>query len=110
MLVGVYDDGSILGLDSDYQTFGRRNPKDSFLLRFDSLIKENLGKENLAYIVGSIEKLNEYEILVVSVLPSNKPVFVNLSGKDDFFIRGSASSLSLSMKETIEYIQSHWES
>ena len=48
LLVGVDDDGIVLGLENDYKTF--KNGKDGFLLHFDDIINNTLGKEQHANI------------------------------------------------------------
>jgi len=108
LFVGVADDGQILGLNYDYNTFSKENPKDAFLEKFDGIIRDYIGNEYLHYISPKIVKINEDEIFIVEVSPSNSPVYLNNQGKEEFYIRGSASSQPLSMRESHSYIDKHW--
>ena len=44
LIIGVEDDGNILGLEDDYNSFNNKG-RDGFLLHFDNIIIKNLGKE-----------------------------------------------------------------
>ena len=44
----------------------------------------------------------------VDVLNSGKPVYVSNDNKQEFYIRASASSQPLNMKDSNEYIKTHW--
>jgi len=108
LFVGVSDDGSILGLSNDFKILGKSNPKDAFLIRFDNIIRDYFGKEYLHYLSNKFVTIDEKEIFVVEVSPSSKPVYLLNNEKEEFFIRGSASSQPLSMKEAHDYIEMHW--
>ena len=48
------------------------------------------------------------EICAVFVEKSDRPVFMRLGNKEEFYIRASNSSQPLSVKEAIEYVQMHF--
>lgn len=108
LVIGVDDEGTILGLENDYKTLGSKQNSDGFLLQLDNIINNYLGKEFHQFITASIIKLDGHEICVVEILDSNQPVFVGNNGKEEFYIRASASTQSLSIREVNEYISSHW--
>ena len=108
LFVGVDDSGKILGLNNDLNLFSKDNNKDSFLLHFDNMIKNNIGNEHHADIKGKFIKINNLDIFMVKVSSSNKPVFIEKDGKQEFFVRGSASSQRYKMSEAFEYINKHW--
>ncbi|MBN1348386.1 DUF262 domain-containing protein [candidate division KSB1 bacterium] len=108
LFVGVSDDGSILGLSNDFKILDKSNPKDTFLIRFDNIIRDYFGKEYLHYLSPKFVSIDGKEIFVVDVLPSSKPVYLINNEKEEFYIRGSASSQPLSMKEAHDYIEMHW--
>lgn len=107
LLIGVEDDGNVLGLESDIKTFGSKG-KDGLLLHFDNLVVNSLGKEQRSDIDFRIERLNGKEIGVVIVNASNKPIFLSKNGKKEFYVRHAASSQSYDMMEAHEYINKHW--
>jgi predicted HTH transcriptional regulator len=108
LFIGVDDDGKILGLHYDFSMLENDNSKDSFLLKFDNIIRDYLGKENLTDIKGSFITIDDKEIFAVEVNPSSEPVFMKFENKEEFYVRGSASSQPYSMQEALDYINRHW--
>ena len=107
LIIGVEDDGNVMGLDNDYKSLGNKG-KDGFLLHFDNIIINALGKEQQADIDIVFESIEEKEFAIVQVSPSNKPVFLNSKGKKEFYVRHAASSRSYDISEAYEYINKHW--
>lgn len=108
LFIGVDDDGNILGLENDYSTFSKKN-SDGFLLTLTNLINQNLGKQTHQFITINIVKINEMEICVIVAQKSKKPVFIAKNGKEEFYIRASASSQPMGLREAHEYISLNWE-
>lgn len=109
LFIGVSDNGDILGLDKDYESLKGKN-KDGFLLQFTQVINLYLGKEFNQYVDISIVKIQDKEIAVIEISNSAMPVFLkNSDGKDEFFIRASASSQPMNIREVNEYIKTHWD-
>lgn len=109
LIIGVDDDGNVLGLENDYKTLGSKPNKDGFLLQIDNIINAYLGKEFHEYVNVAIEMINGREICIIDISDSSQPVFVQNQVNDEFFIRASASSQPMSMREATDYIASHWE-
>ena len=107
LLIGVDDSGNVLGLENDIQSFTKKT-RDGFLLTLTSLINRDLGKPTHKYISISIISINEKDVCIVTTQKSEKPVFIEKNDKTEFFIRTSASSQPLGLKETHEYIKMHW--
>ena len=107
LVIGVDDSGEILGLEKDYISFQKKN-SDGFLLALSNKINITIGKGFHQYIKTTIVHIDGKEICLVDVKPSKKPVFIKHNKEELFFIRTSASSQPLGLKESYEYIQSHW--
>lgn len=107
LFIGVDDDGNALGLEPDYNSYSKKN-RDGFLLGLTNLINQNLGKRIHQFLNINIVSVKGKEVCVVNIEKSDKPVFIEKSDKEEFYIRTSASSQPLSMRESYEYIQSHW--
>jgi len=105
LLIGVDDNGGVLGLSNDYKTLGRKKNIDGFLLYLDDVISQYLGRLMSAYYKANVVMIDEKEICRVDVIESPRPVYVN---ENDFFIRSSASSRKLTTKEVNEYIKQHY--
>ncbi|WP_282124425.1 RNA-binding domain-containing protein [Algibacter mikhailovii] len=109
LLIGVNDDGAILGLDNDYNTLSKGN-QDGFVLALTTLINNTLGKQSHKYINIRIVNIGDKDVCVITIERSGIPVFLVKGEKEEFFIRASASSQPLGLKDTMAYIKSHWES
>ncbi len=110
LFIGVNDEGEILGLDNDYKTLGTRQNKDGFLQKMDQVVENYLGREFFEYISIKIIKIDDKDVCLVELTNSGKPVYLKLKDKEEFYIRGSASSRPLSLSEANEYIKNHsWE-
>jgi len=108
LIIGADDDGVILGLDKDYSTLGKKQNRDGFLLTLVQVVNNYLGKEFNQYISVKIENVDGKDVCIVEISDSGSPVFINYHGSDQFFIRASASTQPMSMKEANEYINLHW--
>jgi hypothetical protein len=109
LFIGISDDGSILGLTNDYSIISKENNKDGFLCVLDNIVRDYLGKEYMQYLEKKFIEIDGKEIFLIEVTPSSKAVYLNDKGKEQFYIRGSASSQPLSMKESHDYIIMHWQ-
>ena len=107
LFIGVKDDTDICGIEKDYSTL-KKQDRDGFRLCFVEIINNYLGKEFHQYVSEKIETIDGKDICIVDVLQSGTPSFVSYKGKQEFYIRASASTQPMGVKETYEYISSHW--
>jgi len=108
LFIGVADDKKIFGLEKDYFTLKKKN-SDGFLLHLVQIINQYLGKEFHQYITFKIVKIKNQDVCVIDIINSNTPAFVKNQGKEEFYIRASASSQPMNTKEAYEYISVHWD-
>lgn len=109
LFIGVKDDGEILGLENDFKTFSEPN-KDSFLKAFDNMVETYIGNWILPYINVSFNERDNKEICIVKVnQTSHKPVFLNNNGSNEFYVRRTASTVSLDTQEASDYIKTKWK-
>ncbi len=107
LFIGVDDHGNALGLDPDYNSLSKKN-RDGFMLALTNLINQDLGKSTHQFISINFISLNDNDVCIVSVEESDKPVFCGKNEREEFYIRASASSQPLGMRETFKYINSRW--
>jgi len=114
LLIGVADDGEILGLEDDYNSLQNAN-KDHFELHLRNLINKTFGK---GFATSNIDIkfpiVDETEICEVNVKAASKPYFIevsNNSGQKEkkFFVRSGNSSQNLEIDETANYIKKRFE-
>lgn len=100
LMVGVRDDGSVEGIETD-----KFVNEDKFLLHLWTLIRLSLGREFTPYIRTRLEKMDEKTVCIVTCLPANRPVFLRQAGFDEeMFIRVGPSSNALNISEALTYI------
>ena len=105
LYVGVADDGTILGIENDINLFQKW--LDGLLLDIDNLTKTHF---NTAYalIKAKVENIENKQILIFDVKASKQPVYFTYQGKEEFYIRKTAWSLSLTIGEANNYIRDHF--
>lgn len=100
LLVGVADDGEVLGLKND-----KFQNHDKLLLHFTKLIKDKIGTTFTNYLNTNIEKVGEGYILRVDCQSAPKPAYVNGGEQDFFYIRTGPSTTSVRMSKVYGYIR-----
>lgn len=109
LLIGVDDDGKILGLEGDYHALGGAN-RDKFELHLRNLLNGNLG---MAFVTSKIKvsfpSIGESEICQVDIQPSTKPLVISVKDKngqsqEKFYVRSGNSSQELSLNEIQAYL------
>ena len=99
LLVGVEDDGNVLGLEPD-----KFPNTDRYLLHVNNLIRERIGMEVTQFIKFGLKQLDEKEILCIRCSPSPEPAFLKNEKVEDFYIRVGPGSRKLTSRETLIYI------
>jgi prephenate dehydratase len=107
LLIGVNDKGEVLGLDSDYKTLHKPS-KDGFELHLRNTIDSFIGGD-----LGNLVEVRFFaregkEICLVNVHPSSRPVWIEKSGEEEFFIRSGNRTRPLGKREITEYIKLRW--
>ncbi|TVZ13949.1 helix-turn-helix domain-containing protein [Maribacter sp. MAR_2009_72] len=106
LLIGVNDEGKVVGLNDDYKTLKN---KDKFALHFDNLLKSSFTEPIDALLSFGFEEINSCEIFMVTVEASSKPRFLKYKNEGkEFYIRRAASSHSLDLEESYQYIIDKW--
>jgi FixJ family two-component response regulator len=108
LLIGVADDGTVLGIEKDLQTLRKPNA-DGFQLALTDIVKARLGIEYMPYIRPRFELVDGKRICVVSIDKSPTPVFLATGDVHKFWVRMANSTCSLDVKAATRYIQAHWK-
>ena len=99
LLVGVEDDGNVLGLEPD-----KFPNADRYLLHVNNLIRERIGMGVTQFIKFGLKQLDGKEILCIQCSPSSEPAFLKNKKDEDFYIRVGPGSRKLTSRETLIYI------
>lgn len=99
LLIGVNDDGEVLGLDAD----GFPN-EDKMSLHLVNLIKDRIGDIFLPYIHPHFEDQAGDRVLVIRCEAGPKAAFVKDGNHHKFYVRGGNATTELSGPSVTDYI------
>ena len=107
LLLGVADDGTVLGLEPDYQTLQKKNA-DGYELFLTDLLLNHYGKDCSPCLRVTFHESDGKQIcrLVASAAP--RPVWVKEGAEEHLYIRTGNSSRRLTTKEALDYCKQRW--
>ena len=109
LLIGVSDDGSVLGLVNDYELL-RRPDRDSYELWLRDLLATTLGAPAAQSVEVRFESITDEDVCVVRVPPFRSPVFLTQpkQRRSEFVVRVGNSTRQLDARDTVAYAAAHW--
>jgi len=114
LLIGVQDDMEILGLEYDFNTL-KVGDKDHFELHLRNLVNKTYGKEfATTHLKVGFPMVDEKEICDIEVKKGNKPLFLEIVGKNGqrqkkFYVRSGNSTQELEIDEVASYVKNRFE-
>jgi hypothetical protein len=115
LLIGVVDDGSIVGLQPDFQTLKKKDRDGYELWLLSDLLLKGVGKDLTPYISIGFGLVDNKDVCRVTVQPAPRAVYVDIKNsksgqlEEYFFIRTGNSTNKLTKPSEINnYIQTHW--
>ncbi len=103
VVIGVDDDGRILGLEADFQAM-RKGDTDGFENTFNNAFNRMIGVEFRQFVDVVFPGIEEKTICLLRVRPSDQPVFMSYKGDESFYIRAGNASQPLSISQAARYI------
>jgi len=100
LLIGVADDGDVLGLDAD----GFQN-EDKLGLHLLNLVKDRIGEVFLPYIHPHFQDENGARVLAVRCEKGPKAAFLKDGNLQRFFVRGGNATTELSGTSITDYVK-----
>jgi hypothetical protein len=107
LLIGVADDGSVIGLEKDYQTLSRKD-SDGFTQLIMSTVTDKIGTPACRLLRILFHKQDGKEICRIITLPSPLPVYVKEDNQSKFFIRTGSGTREMDIQEAITFIRAKW--
>jgi len=113
LLIGVDDEGAVLGLDGDLSTLGSKSNIDGYELFLRQMIDGNLSQTTAATVRIRFPVVEGRQICLVWVAASGKPVFAR-PGKglgvdgSEFWVRIGNATKQLHGDDMIDYREAHW--
>jgi len=99
LLVGVGDDGEILGTAAD-----QFENDDKYLLHVNNCIQQHIGLECSSFIRFHLVPVDENNVLLVECQPSPSAVFLKIGKEEEFYVRVGPGSRRLSTSEVLAYM------
>lgn len=108
LLIGVADNGDILGLEKDYQTL-KKMDQDGFEQAIMTAISTHLGADVCSFIHVLFYVIAEKQVCRLIVSPSTRPVFIDQGNAPKFYVRTGAATRDLNIQEAVSYIFERWK-
>jgi hypothetical protein len=99
ILLGVDDDGKLVGLEAD-----EFENDDKCRLHFKNLFNEHLGAEFTRLVAFDLVKVENLSVAVVECDRSPDPAFLKIGKTEDFYVRSGPSSTKLPASKALRYI------
>ncbi len=108
LLIGVADNGEIIGLEKDYQTL-KKMDQDGFEQALMTAISSNLGADLCPNVHVLFHVIDQKEVCRLIVSPSTRPVFLEQNNTPKFFVRTGGATRDLNIQEALSYVAERWK-
>ncbi len=112
LLIGVADDGSIHGLEDDYNTFSKRGQlgdQDLWGQHLQNLVRSRLGDYALSLVDWRFHKVNDQDLARIHVDASAHPIYDHKGQTETFWHRTPTSTVAVTNpKERAQIIATRW--
>ena len=109
LLIGVADDGEIVGIEKDVQMLPKRQDIDGYENHLTTLLENGLGSAATANVGAQFEQVDGHTVCRITVQPSSSPVWTKLKGQEDaFYVRLGNSTRPFGPRDAHEYISHHF--
>jgi hypothetical protein len=108
LLIGVADDGEIIGLEKDYATLKKPN-QDGFEQALMTAISANLGADLCQFVHILFHVIDDKEVCRLIVSPATRPVFLEQGNTPKFFVRTGGATRDLNIQEALDYVDGRWK-
>lgn len=107
LLIGVDDDGAVLGLELDYGTLHHKN-RDGFERTVNDIVTRMLGGDLCPHIRTTFAEIDGKDVCLVLVEPSPRAVHLIEGKSSTFYVRSGNSTRQLDVREALDYARNRW--
>jgi len=107
LLIGVADDGKIVGLDHDYKTL-KKQDRDGFEQALMTAVATKLGADACQSVQIVFHSVENKEVCRVMVAPMDRPVYVKDGDAPKLYVRTGVLTRELNVQEAVDYTSSRW--
>ena len=108
LIVGVHDDGSIIGIENDLGTLPA-NDTDALEIHFNNIFNSMIGVEYRQYVSLLFQKVDDKLVCLIKTEPSDEPAYLKIEGKEDFYVRTGNATYPMSFSQAQKYRDTHWK-
>ena len=110
LYIGVSDNKQVIGLEHDFSLSKIDDKYDYFKQQFDDTIKQFLTFTVIPNIKTDFYKQDNKDYFVVTVKPSERPIFIKGQEGKEFWVRAETSTRQITdIEEIINYYRSKWK-
>ena len=103
LLVGVNDQGEILGIEND-----KFPNDDKILLHFTKMVNDRISMQHMSFIDCYVDVIDNMKVLRIDVKPANTPAYLEDNNEEKFYIRTGPSTSSLRVSEHYDYVRTRF--
>jgi len=107
LLIGVADDGGIVGLDHDYGTL-KKPDRDGFEQALMTAVATKLGGDACRYVQILFHSFDGKEVCRVMATPTRRPVYLKEGDSPRLYVRTGVSTRELNVQEAVNYTAERW--
>jgi hypothetical protein len=109
LLVGVADDGAVVGIEEDYPLLGSKQNSDGWELWLTTALTTALGKAAVTDVDVTYVAVDGRTVASLTVRPASGPVFATpKGGKQTFYVRINSSTQELVGHDLLAYKAKRW--
>lgn len=111
LLVGVADDGSIVGIEEDFPSLGAKRTIDGWELWLTDLLSASLGQTATMNTIVTYGHVAGATVAKIEITPTPRPVFVTPKKGERrpvFYVRMNSSTRELLGLEAVDYQRKRW--
>ena len=107
VIVGVMDNGTVVGIDRDINMCGS---KDKLIQFLTDKVRTKIGSSGIDLISVTTPRCGGATVMILDVLASPDPVFPvkPVDGKDGLFVRNNNTTNVLTGREALDYVGRRW--
>jgi serine/threonine protein kinase len=109
LLIGVQDDGTILGIEPDLAVFdSKKQNLDAWQLYFKDVVISSMGADVWSTLQLSFDRTDSGTVARVQCAKRDRPTYLTIRGDEYFYCRTASASESLPVSRAHAYITDHW--
>lgn len=108
LLIGVADDGSIVGLERDYTTL-KKQDRDGFEQVLMTAVASKLGGDACHCVQAVFHSVESKDVCRVIVAPAHRPVYLRDGDAPKLYVRTGVSTRELNVQDAINYTEVRWK-